>query len=258
MSVILFALVTLLYTMCNMMMNDLNQERVILMSKKILIADDEESIRNSIAYALKREHFIVETAIDGEDALAKKAIFQPDVIVLDVMMPKLDGYGVCRELNHRKGIGILLLTAKSDIIDKILGLEMGADDYLSKPFDIRELIARIKALARLMERESTPTINDLPATLGAVEVYSSSRNVLVDQQPIELTPKEFDLLALLATHPNRVYTREELLELVWGMDYLGETRTIDIHIQRLRKKIEPHQALLQTVYGVGYKAEPLS
>ncbi|WP_046216508.1 response regulator transcription factor [Paenibacillus wulumuqiensis] len=225
------------------------------MSIKILIADDEVSIRNSIAYALKREHFTVETAVDGRDALARVTTFKPDVLVLDVMMPGMDGYEVCRQLDHRKGLGILLLTAKSDIVDKVIGLELGADDFVSKPFDIRELIARIKALARRVERESAPAWPDTPQRLGTVEVQPSSRRAAAGQQQLELTPKEFDLLALLITHPSRVYTREELLELVWGIDFPGETRTVDIHIQRLRKKLGEHQAILQTVYGIGYKAE---
>ncbi|WP_046226598.1 response regulator transcription factor [Paenibacillus dauci] len=225
------------------------------MSKKILVADDEVSIRNSIAYALRREHFIVETAEDGRDALARVSTFRPDVLVLDVMMPGMDGYDVCRQLDHRKGLGILLLTAKSDIVDKVIGLELGADDFLSKPFDIRELIARIKALARRVERENTPDSLPGPQRLGAVEVQLSSRRATAGQHALELTPKEFDLLALLVTHPSRVYTREELLELVWGIDFPGETRTVDIHIQRLRKKLGEDQGILQTVYGVGYKAE---
>ncbi|WP_411342734.1 response regulator transcription factor [Paenibacillus sp. WLX1005] len=226
------------------------------MSIKVLIADDEAGIRNSIAYALKREHFTVETAIDGRDALSKVELFQPDVLLLDVMMPEMDGYEVCRRLDQRRGMGIVLLTAKNDIIDRILGLEMGADDYVSKPFDLRELIARIKALARRMDRENTP-IPDEIIRLGSLEVQPASRRALVDGQSLELTPREFDLLSLLVAHPGRVYARDELLELVWGMDFFGETRTVDIHIQRLRKKLDPHQNLLQTVYGVGYRAEPV-
>ncbi|MEW4370100.1 response regulator transcription factor [Paenibacillus kandeliae] len=225
------------------------------MSIKVLIADDEAGIRNSIAYALKREHFTVETAIDGRDALSKVELFQPDVLLLDVMMPEMDGYEVCRRLDHRRGMGIVLLTAKNDVIDRILGLEMGADDYVSKPFDLRELIARIKALARRMDRESTPSPDDI-TRLGPLEVQPASRRALVDGQALELTPREFDLLSLLVAHPGRVYARDELLELVWGMDFFGETRTVDIHIQRLRKKLDPHQNLLQTVYGIGYRAEP--
>ncbi|WPP43276.1 response regulator transcription factor [Paenibacillus hunanensis] len=226
------------------------------MSTRVLIADDEAAIRNSIAYALKREHFTVETATDGRDALARVEQFRPDVLVLDVMMPEMDGYEVCRRLEQRRGLGIVLLTARDDVIDRVLGLELGADDYVAKPFDIRELIARIKALARRVDRENAPPPLDEPRTLGPLTVQPASREARIDGQSLELTPKEFDLLLLLATHPGRVYTRDELLELVWGMDYLGETRTVDIHIQRLRKKLDPHQSLLQTVYGIGYRSEP--
>ncbi|MBE0337883.1 response regulator transcription factor [Paenibacillus sp. 23TSA30-6] len=225
------------------------------MDKKILVADDEPSIRNALAYGLKREGYLVETAVDGEDALEKVRLFHPDVLVLDVMMPKLGGYEVCRRLESRKGIGILLLTAKNDIVDKVLGLELGADDFMSKPFDLRELLARIKALVRRLEREGAPAPEGSETALGPLRVRPSSRTAELEGTTLDLTPKEFDVLSLLVSHAGRVYTRDELLEQVWGFDYAGGTRTVDIHIQRLRKKLEPHQSLLQTVYGIGYKAE---
>ncbi|WP_348621961.1 response regulator transcription factor [Paenibacillus polymyxa] len=228
------------------------------MDKKILIADDEPSIRNALAYALKREGFLVETAVDGEDALEKVRLFHPDVLILDVMMPKLGGYEVCRRLESRKGIGILLLTAKNDIVDKVLGLELGADDFMSKPFDLRELLARIKALVRRLEREGAPVPEGTEVVLGPLRVRPSSRIAELGAIALDLTPKEFDVLALLVSHAGRVYTRDELLEQVWSFDYVGGTRTVDIHIQRLRKKLEPHQAILQTVYGIGYKAEKIT
>ncbi|TKH43478.1 DNA-binding response regulator [Paenibacillus terrae] len=227
------------------------------MDKKILIADDEPGIRNALAYALQREGFLVETAVDGEDALEKVRLFHPDVLVLDVMMPKLGGYEVCRRLESRKGIGILLLTAKNDIVDKVLGLELGADDFMSKPFDLRELLARIKALVRRLEREGAPAPEGSETILGPLRVRPSSRTAELEGTVLELTPKEFDVLALLVSHAGRVYTRDELLQQVWGFDYAGGTRTVDIHIQRLRKKLEPYQSLLQTVYGIGYKAEKM-
>ncbi|WP_342417231.1 response regulator transcription factor [Paenibacillus sp. FSL R10-2782] len=227
------------------------------MDKKILIADDEPGIRNALAYALQREGFLVETAVDGEDALEKVRLFHPDVLVLDVMMPKLGGYEVCRRLESRKGIGILLLTAKNDIVDKVLGLELGADDFMSKPFDLRELLARIKALVRRLEREGAPAQEGSETILGPLRVRPSCRTAELEGTVLELTPKEFDVLALLVSHAGRVYTRDELLEQVWGFDYAGGTRTVDIHIQRLRKKLEPYQSLLQTVYGIGYKAEKM-
>ncbi|MFC4777388.1 response regulator transcription factor [Paenibacillus sp. GCM10023252] len=224
------------------------------MSRKILVADDEQSIADAIAYALRREGYQVETAHDGEDALSKAASFRPDVIILDVMMPKLTGYDVCRKLENRIGVGIILLTVKDDIVDKVLGLELGADDYMTKPFDVRELMARTKALVRRMEKSKQEEKPE-ELTAGAVRMHILQRMLYVDQSTIDVTPKEFDLLALLLSHKERVYTREELLELVWGMEYAGGTRTVDIHIQRLRKKLgDVDQSLIQTVYGIGYKA----
>lgn len=223
------------------------------MEKRILVVDDEQSIAGAIAYAFRREGYTVEIAYDGEEALRKAASFKPSVMVLDVMMPKLNGYDVCRKLENRGAMGIIMLTVKNDIVDKIIGLELGADDYMTKPFDLRELVARVKALFRRME--NSPEEGVLHVQIGAVQINIPNRTVLLEGSFLELTPKEFDLLALLAAHPERVYTRDELLDLVWSIDYAGGTRTVDIHMQRLRKKLgEPHQNLLQTVYGVGYKA----
>ncbi|WP_342563914.1 response regulator transcription factor [Paenibacillus sp. FSL R7-0345] len=226
------------------------------MNKKVLVVDDEQSISSAIAYALRREGYEVDTAGDGEEALSKVQTFRPNALVLDVMMPKLSGYDVCRRLEDRDDIGIILLTVKNDIVDKIVGLELGADDYMTKPFEIRELLARVKALLRRLEKKT----GEAPAELleyGELRVYPERRSAELKKEELELTPKEFDLLLLLLSHPQRVYMREELLEQVWEMDYAGGTRTVDIHIQRLRKKLgEPYQNMLQTVYGVGYKAVP--
>lgn len=170
------------------------------------------------------------------------------------MMPKLTGYEVCRKLENRRGMGIILLTVKNDIVDKVLGLELGADDYMTKPFDLRELVARAKALVRRMEKNEAPEAAG-EITVGKVKVNLIQRTLHVADDLVKLTPKEFDLIALLLANLERVYTREDLLDLVWGMDYAGGTRTVDIHMRRLRKKVgdaEPY--LLQTVYGVGYKA----
>jgi DNA-binding response OmpR family regulator len=225
-------------------------------NKKVLVVDDEQSISSAIAYALRREGYEVDTAGDGEEALSKVQTFRPNALVLDVMMPKLSGYDVCRRLEDRDDIGIILLTVKNDIVDKIVGLELGADDYMTKPFEIRELLARVKALLRRLEKKT----GEAPAELleyGELRVYPERRSAELKKEELELTPKEFDLLLLLLSHPQRVYMREELLEQVWEMDYAGGTRTVDIHIQRLRKKLgEPYQNMLQTVYGVGYKAVP--
>ncbi|RED57122.1 response regulator transcription factor [Cohnella lupini] len=222
------------------------------MNKRILVADDEPGIANPISYAFRREGYEVETVYDGQAALDTALSFKPHVIVLDVMMPKLTGYEVCRKLDNRANMGIILLTVKNDIVDKIVGLEMGADDYMTKPFDMRELIARVKALLRRLEQK-TPDVETL--AWGSLVVHLKLRSVLVDSLPVELTPKEFDLLALLLSNPERVYTRDDLLDAVWGMEYAAGTRTVDIHMQRLRKKLgETGQRLLQTVFGVGYKA----
>jgi DNA-binding response OmpR family regulator len=222
------------------------------MNKRILVADDEPGIANPISYAFRREGYEVVTVYDGQAALDTALSFKPHVIVLDVMMPKLTGYEVCRKLDNRANMGIILLTVKNDIVDKIVGLEMGADDYMTKPFDMRELIARVKALLRRLEQK-TPDVEML--TWGSLVVHLKLRSVLVDSLPVELTPKEFDLLALLLSNPERVYTRDDLLDAVWGMEYAAGTRTVDIHMQRLRKKLgETGQRLLQTVFGVGYKA----
>ncbi|NER43924.1 response regulator transcription factor [Bacillus megaterium NBRC 15308 = ATCC 14581] len=216
--------------------------------KKILVVDDEKSIATAVSYAFKREGYIVDTASDGEEALEKVKSFQPAVMILDVMMPKLTGYEVCRKLENRRGMGIILLTVKNDIVDKVLGLELGADDYMTKPFDVRELVARAKALVRRMEKNEAPeAVGEI--TVGKVKVNLIQRTLHVANELVKLTPKEFDLIALLLAN------LEDLLDLVWGMDYAGGTRTVDIHMQRLRKKVgEAEPYLLQTVYGVGYKA----
>ncbi|MDG0809183.1 response regulator transcription factor [Cohnella rhizosphaerae] len=224
---------------------------------RVLVVDDEASISEAIAYALGREGYEVETAADGVEALEKVAARRPDVMVLDVMMPRMSGYDVCRKLDGRDRPAILLLTVKNDIVDKVLGLELGADDYMTKPFDIRELLARVKALARRMQDHAppgAPASDGETVRLGALAIDALSRTARVDGQALELTPKEFDLLALLAANPERVYTREALLELVWDMDFAGGTRTVDIHVQRLRRKLGDAQSLIQTVFGVGYKS----
>ncbi|MFD2329042.1 response regulator transcription factor [Cohnella sp. GCM10020058] len=225
---------------------------------RVLVVDDEAGISEAVAYALKREGYEVDTAADGVEALEKVEAQRPDVMVLDVMMPRMGGYDVCRKLEGRDRPAILLLTVKNDIVDKVLGLELGADDYMTKPFDIRELLARVKALSRRVQPDHAPA-QTVPADaetvrLGALAIESLSRTARVDGQALDLTPKEFDLLKLLAANPERVYTREALLELVWDMDFAGGTRTVDIHVQRLRRKLGDAQSLIQTVFGVGYKS----
>ena len=224
------------------------------MEEKILVVDDEKSIADAIAYAFKRGGYSIEIAHDGEEALKKIQTFKPHVVILDVMMPKMNGYEVCKKLGDRDDLGIVMLTAKNDIVDKVLGLELGADDYIVKPFDIREILARTKSLIRRLNKNVNES-EDEEIKIKDLRVILKQRKVLIKGEELELTPKEFDLLALLLSNLNRVYTREELLDLIWGMEYFGGTRTVDIHVQRLRKKLqEPYQDIIQTVYRVGYKS----
>jgi len=222
------------------------------MKEKILVVDDEKNIADAIAYALLKEGYSAQTAYNGEDALTKFDLFSPDVVILDVMLPGIDGYGVLRKLENRRPTGVIMLTAKEDIVNKVLGLELGADDYITKPFDMRELLARLKSLIRRLQ---TKTGEDVEIRLRGLTLNLQQRKAVAGDQTLDLTPKEFDLLALLVSHPERVYTRDQLLDIIWGMEYFGGTRTVDIHVQRVRKKLGPDFCdILQTVHGVGYKA----
>ncbi|MCY6485247.1 response regulator transcription factor [Clostridium aestuarii] len=224
------------------------------MEEKILVVDDEKSIADLIAYAFKREGYSVETAYNGEEALNKIKNFNPHILIIDVMMPKMNGFEVCRKLDNRENLGIVMLTAKNDIVDKVLGLELGADDYITKPFDIREVIARVKSLLRRLNKNTNES-EDTDIQIKDLKVMLKQRKVLIKGEELQLTPKEFDLLVLLLSNLDRVYTRDELLDLIWGMEYIGGTRTVDIHIQRLRKKLgKLYENIIQTVYRVGYKA----
>jgi two-component system, OmpR family, alkaline phosphatase synthesis response regulator PhoP len=222
---------------------------------KILVADDEKSMTDILSYALRREGYLVETAQDGEEALNRIYDFQPQIAILDVMMPKMNGYDICRKIETQQNIGIILITAKNDIVDKVLGMELGADDYITKPFDIREVLVRIKSLLRRLPNHPQQSSEKEEYKIYDLSINTIGRKVVVSDRVLNLTLKEFDLLFLLIAHMERVFTREELLELVWGMEYIGGTRTVDIHIRRLRQKLgKPYDSLLQTVHGVGYKA----
>lgn len=223
------------------------------MQTKILVADDEKSMTEILAYALRREGYVVKTVHDGEEALHELQHFRPQIALLDVMMPKMSGYDICRKIESQQHIGIILITAKNDIVDKVLGIELGADDYITKPFDIREVLIRIKSLLRRLSPRQETSTNEYK--LYDLTINEVSRKVMLKNRVLNLTAKEFDLLFFLFTHHERVFTREELLDLVWGIEYIGGTRTIDIHIRRLRQKLgKPYSSLLQTVHGVGYKA----
>ncbi len=224
------------------------------MKEKIMVIEDEQKIADAIAYALKREGYTVEVVYRGDEAVNKMQEFNPDAIILDVMLPGMDGYEILKKLKDTDHIGVIMLTAKEDIVNKILGLELGADDYMTKPFDMRELLARLKSLIRRMQKiESKQERAEI--TLRGIELNVSHRTAHAGGTMLELTPKEYDLLKLLVASPDRVFTREQLLDLVWGMDYFGGTRTVDIHVQRLRKKLgSSYSDIIQTVHGMGYKA----
>jgi DNA-binding response OmpR family regulator len=223
------------------------------MPRTILVVDDEPTLRETLAEALDADGFRVVTASDGREALAQFREHHPELVVLDLMLPELSGVEVCRILRRESGVPILMLTAKSGEIDKVLGLELGADDYVTKPFSLRELTARIRALLRRTEQP----VAEAPAMvgLGDLTVDLAGHRLLRDGVSVPLKPKVFELLAFLLLHPGQVISREQLLEQVWGYDYAGETRTVDVHVHWLRTAIEPDPAapvLIQTVRGVGY------
>jgi len=218
----------------------------------ILLVDDEPSIVQLARMYLEREGFQTASAPDGEKALEEAGRLKPALIVLDVMLPKLDGLEVCRALRARGDtVPIIMLTARDEDIDKIIGLELGADDYLTKPFNPRELVARVRAILRRLER---PAANaSLPLNLADLTIDSTRREVLCGSTPVDLRTQEFDLLLTLAEQPGRVFTREQLLEKAWGFDYYGQTRTVDVHIAQLRKKLALSRVRIETLTGVGYK-----
>lgn len=224
-------------------------------NKPILLVDDDPHVLEVLSLYLKKEDFPVILAENGKEALEKIEETDPRLVVLDVMMPQMDGIEVCRKIRAVKATPIIMLTAKSEDVDKILGLELGADDYITKPFNPREVVARIKAvLRRTGDREKNLKTLSFPN----LEINLAEYRVKVNNQVVPLTPKEIELLALMASHPNMVFTRENLLENVWGYDYIGETRTVDTHVKRLRRKlmIAPHNPWdIKTIWGVGYKFE---
>jgi two-component system alkaline phosphatase synthesis response regulator PhoP len=226
------------------------------MQGTILLVEDEAAIAAFVQTALEREGFAVEVVEDGQQALARVNQALPDLIILDLMLPGVDGLEVCRAVRRMPTyVPIIMLTARAEDVDKVVGLELGADDYITKPFNTRELIARVRAVLRLAYSRATMEESDR-LRIGQLEIDLTGRTVTVGGQPVELTPKEFDLLVLLASHPGRVFGRETLLEKVWGYDYLGDSRTVDVHVQRLRRKLEAdphHPRHLLTVRSIGYK-----
>ncbi len=226
------------------------------MEGHVVIVEDEEAIAAFVQTALERDGFDVERVGDGPGALQALDSFRPDLILLDLGLPGMDGLQVCQAIRSRERyIPIIMLTARTDQVDKIVGLEVGADDYVTKPFNARELVARVRALLRLV-RHSAGRRPENTARFGAVEIDLDGRQVLKEGLPVELTPKEFDLLALLARNPGRVFGRDTLLEQVWGYDFAGDSRTVDVHMQRLRRKLEENPRApryLLSVHSIGYK-----
>jgi DNA-binding response OmpR family regulator len=221
------------------------------LNELILLVDDEPSIIQLSRMYLEREGFRIASVGDGEAALASVAREHPALVVLDVMLPKLDGFEVCRRLRAANDpTAILMLTARDDDIDKVLGLEMGADDYLTKPFNPRELVARVKAILRRSERKADESA---PIHLGDLTIDPARREVRVDSRSLDLRTQEFDLLLALAEHRGLVLSREQILQKAWGFDFYGQTRTVDVHVAHLRRKIEASNVKIETVTGVGYK-----
>ena len=225
------------------------------MGWKVLVVDDEKLIVKGIRFSLEQDDMEVDCAYDGEEALKLAAENTYDIILLDVMLPKHDGFEVCRQIREYSDVPIIMLTAKGEDMDKILGLEYGADDYITKPFNILEVKARITAIIRRTGKKREQKEDRNVVVKGEMRIDCESRRVVIGEKEINLTAKEFDLLELLATHPNKVYSRENLLNLVWGYEYPGDVRTVDVHIRRLREKIETHPSdpkYVYTKWGVGY------
>jgi DNA-binding response OmpR family regulator len=226
--------------------------------QKILIVDDDNNIAELISLYLTKECFDTKIVGDGEEALAACKSYNPNLVLLDLMLPGMDGYQVCREIRAKDNTPVIMLSAKGEVFDKVLGLEMGADDYMMKPFDSKELVARVKAVLRRYQPQKTGT--DAPAikvvSYPDLEVNLSNYSVVYMGEPLDMPPKELELLYFLAASPNQVFTREQLLDNIWGYEYIGDTRTVDVHVKRLREKIKDHKGWgITTVWGIGYKFE---
>lgn len=231
---------------------------------KILIVDDDNNIAELISLYLTKECYDTMIVNDGEEALTAFEQYSPNLILLDLMLPGIDGYQVCREIRAKSNVPIIMLSAKGEIFDKVLGLELGADDYIMKPFDSKELVARVKAVLRRFQPVKPPAsapVTPVAPAAKCVEypdlvVNLSNYSVLYQGKQVDMPPKELELLYFLAASPNQVFTREQLLDHIWGYEYMGDTRTVDVHVKRLREKIKDHDVWqLATVWGIGYKFE---
>ncbi|MBR6628176.1 MAG: response regulator transcription factor [Lachnospiraceae bacterium] len=226
--------------------------------QKILIVDDDNNIAELISLYLTKECFETLIVNDGESALAEVDSFEPNLILLDIMLPGMDGYQVCREIRAKQSVPIIMLSAKGEIFDKVLGLELGADDYMEKPFDSKELVARVKAVLRRYKPavNSTPERGDKIVSFPDLTINLTNYSVIYKGQNVDMPPKELELLYFMASSPNHVFTREQLLDQIWGYEYIGDTRTVDVHIKRLREKINDHDNWkISTIWGIGYKFE---
>ncbi len=226
--------------------------------QKILIVDDDENIAELISLYLTKECFETKIVYDGESALQAADAFMPDLILLDLMLPGIDGYQVCREVRQKSQTPVIILSAKGEVFDKVLGLELGADDYIEKPFDTKELVARVKAVLRRYKAAApaTQAPDAKQVSYPNLTINLTNYSVLYNGKNIDMPPKELELLYFLASSPNHVFTREQLLDQLWGYEYIGDTRTVDVHIKRLREKIKDHDTWrIATIWGIGYKFE---
>ena len=227
--------------------------------QKILIVDDDENIAELISLYLTKECFETKIVYNGEDALREHDSWHPSLILLDLMLPGIDGYQVCREIRAKSQTPIIMLSAKGEVFDKVLGLELGADDYVMKPFDSKEMVARVRAVLRRTQvpKPEVPKAEKIKCVeMDGLTINLTNYSVECDGTAVEMPPKELELLYFLASSPNQVFTREQLLDRIWGYEYIGDTRTVDVHIKRLREKIKDHDSWrLSTVWGIGYKFE---
>ncbi|MDD6435322.1 MAG: response regulator transcription factor [Clostridiales bacterium] len=227
------------------------------MARRVLVVDDEKLIVKGLKFSLEQDGMEVECAYDGEEALNKVKDSEFDMVILDVMLPRLSGLEVCQHIREFSDVPVIMLTAKGDDIDKIMGLEFGADDYMTKPFNILELKARMKAITRRTDNMRKQEKKDSVIEIGGLKMDTDARRVFFNDREINLTVKEFDVLVLLITHPNKVYSRDKLLSLIWGDSYIGEARTVDVHVSRLRDKLSmvSGKQFIHTKWGVGYYFE---
>ncbi|MBQ9079884.1 MAG: response regulator transcription factor [Clostridia bacterium] len=232
-----------------------------MLDTKILVVDDDQNISEMLRLYFENEGYEVKTANDGAEGVSTFKIFEPDLVLLDVMMPKKDGWQVLREIREMSSKPVIMITAKGDVFDKVLGLELGADDFVVKPFDMKELSARIKAVLRRYSAHNNNSDDDGEVIkYEGIEISKQKYELKLNGKPVDIPPKELELLYFLAANYNRVFTRDQLLDKVWGFDYLGDSRTVDVHIKRLREKLDgtSDRWQLKTVWGVGYKFELLN